>query len=179
MNGHQIVRGLGMVALAALAFAVPAEAGFPDGQGSIHLWTVPGVIRRNGMVTTFICTNIGPVAADIGVQVFDDTGTPQNDFSVAPAPGTCNGAILNVPSFGTVSIAVSGTAQLHEDCIISMGSLLNGSAKIFSNSKRVACNALVIDRANVVEDPGTGLPTGVSPSLTSLKVIRAKKQFGD
>jgi hypothetical protein len=122
------------------------------------------VIRRQGFTTTFLCTNIGRGVVDIGVHVFDATGTPLNDFSIAPAPGACNGAALNVPPGGTVSIATTGTAQLHEDCIIGMGSLRNGSARIFINSKPIARNALVIDRTNVVEDPATG-PTGKSPAV--------------
>lgn len=155
---------------------------FTDGRPAKHLWTVPGVVRRNGFATTFLCTNLDfpGTTANIGVEIFDATGTRVNNVGAAPVPpATCNGALLNVAAGSTVSIANSGTAQLHEDCIISMGSIDNGSARIVSTSSRIVCSALVMDRTNVVEDPATNTPTGVSPSVATLKLIKRSKQSGD
>lgn len=181
MKVSSFCRPVAALALAASVISPsPARAEqFTDGSTAFHLWTVPGVVRRNGLVTEVLCTNIGLAPVNIGVRFFDQQGSPINDFGAPPAPGACNGSMLGVPSYGTVSIANSGTAQLHEDCIVSMGALLNGSAKIFSNGKTIACSAFALDRDNAIEDPVSGLPTGVSPTIATLKVVKSRKQNGD
>jgi len=163
---------------------------FTDGTIPRHVYTVPGVLKKNGFVTEFLCTNLSPVGApaNIGVEVFDNTGTQLNSVSATPAPGstpvprTCddsgNGAVLNVMPGSTVTIATGGTAQMHEDCKMTMASFDNGSARIVSTASRVACSAFVIDSKNVIVD-STGMVTGRSPSAVSLKVIKKNKQLGD
>src|SRR5215470_6489888 len=108
----------GLVGLVLNASALPAGAAgdgpintplapFTDGSLGKYLWTVPGVIKKNGFVTEFTCTNLDApgTAADIGVEIFDETGTQLNNISVAAAPGACNGAMLGVPAGHTVTIA--------------------------------------------------------------------------
>ena len=175
-------RWLVFAALAASALApsgARAEV-FTDGATAFHLLTVPSAVKRNGLVTEIVCTNIGLGPVDIGVRFFDASGTALNDFGAPPPAGsTCNGATLGVPPFGSVSIANSATAQLHEDCVVSMAAVLNGAAKIFASSKTINCTALLLDRDHAVEDPASGLPTGVSPTVVTLKVMKAHKQNGD
>ena len=170
--------------LAALTSTLAASGAgaetFTDGATAFHVWTVPGAVKRNGLASEIVCTNIGSGPTDIGVRFLDATGTALNDFGVPPPAGsTCNGAVLGVPAFGSVSIANSATAQLHEDCVVTMAAVLNGAAKIFSSSKTIACTAFLLDRDHAVEDPVSGLPTGVSPTVATLKVMKARKQNGD
>ena len=177
--------------LVMLASAMPAGAAgdgplntplsaFTDGSLGKYLWTVTGVIKKNGFVTEFTCTNLDApgTLADIGVEVFDHTGTRLNDVSVAPAPGGCNGAMLGVPAGSTVTIASGNTAQFHEDCIIAIPAGATGSARIFSTSSKITCGALIADSKNVVVT-SSGAPTGVSPAVAGLKMIRKSKQQGD
>ena len=180
----QIKSGRWWFVVAALATSTlaPPRAGaevFTNGATAFHIWTVPGAVKRNGLVSEIVCTNIGLAPADIGVRFFDESGAAINDFGVLPGPGACNGAVLGVPPLGSASIANSGTAQLHEDCVVSSASVLNGAAKIFSSAKTIACTAFLLDRDHAVEDPVSGLPTGVSPTVATLKVVKARKQNGD
>src|SRR5438093_11652439 len=155
-------------------------APFTDGSLGKYLWTVPGVIKKQGFVTDFTCTNLDApgTVADIGVEIFDETGTRLNDVSVAPAPGGCNGAMLGVPAGHTVTISNGATVQFHEDCIIAVAGGTSGSARILSTSSKIVCSALIADSKNVVLTTG-GSPTGVSPSVAALKLIRKTKQQGD
>jgi len=70
-----VVAGLVMVASALPAAAAgngplntPLDA-FTDGTPGRYLWTVPGVIKKNGFVTEFMCTNLDApgTVANIGV----------------------------------------------------------------------------------------------------------------
>ena len=177
--------------LVVMASALPAGAAgdgplntplapFTDGSLGKYLWTVPGVIKKNGIVTEFTCTNLDApgTAADIGVEIFDETGTQLNNIGFAPAPGSCNGAMLGVPAGHTVTISSGATAQFHEDCIIGIPAGSTGSARILSTSSKIICGALLADSKNVVVTSG-GAPTGVSPAVTGLKMIRRNKQQGD
>jgi len=181
-----LLTGLVMVASAMPAAAAgdgpvntPLSA-FTDGSLGKYLWTVPGVIKKQGFVTDVTCTNLDApgTVADIGVEIFDETGTRLNDVSVAPAPGGCNGAMLGVPAGHTVTISNGATVQFHEDCIIAVAGGTSGSARILSTSSKIVCSALIADSKNVVLTTG-GSPTGVSPSVAALKLIRKTKQQGD
>jgi hypothetical protein len=192
MTVMRSIRRCFLASLVVLAGAPPAMAAgagplftplgsFTDGKTAKYVWTVPGALKKNGFVTEFICTSLefpGTVS-DIGVEVFDNTGTQLNNISAAPAPGACNGAVLNVPSGSTVTVATGGTVQLHEDCILGIGAFDNGSARIVSSGSHIVCSALLIDSKNVVVDPNSGTTTGISPSAVSLKVIKRNKQSGD
>src|SRR5947208_15696386 len=110
--------------LVMLASAMPAGAAgdgplntplspFTDGSFGKYLWTVPGEIKKQGFVTDFTCTNLDApgTAADIGVEIFDETGTRLNDVSVTP-PSGCNGAMLGIPTGHTVSISNGVTVRV-------------------------------------------------------------------
>ena len=178
----------GLVTLASALPAAGAGSGplntplvpFTNGTLGRHIWTVPGALKKNGFVTEVSCTNLDApgTTADIGVEFFDNNGTLLNDISVVPGSG-CNGAVLGVPAGNTRTIANSGTAQLHEDCIISMAAFDTGAARIVSTTSKIACTAVILDSRNSVLDPNTQLVTGRSPAVTTLKVIKRNKQFGD
>ena len=153
---------------------------FTDGSLGKYLWTVPGVVKKQGFVTEVTCTNLDVpgTAADIGVEIFDETGTQLNFINVAPAPGACNGAMLSVPAGQTVTIANGKTAQFHEDCIIATAGGTSGAARVLSTSSKIVCEAYLADSKNVVVTT-SGFPTGVSPAVMGLKLIRKSKQQGD
>ena len=181
-----VVAGLVVVATALPAVAAgsgplntPLDS-FTDGTIGRYLWTVPGVIKKNGFITEFMCTNLdapGSVA-NIGVEIFDNTGTQLNNINSPPPAGGCNGAILSVPAGSTVTISNGATVQFHEDCIMGIPAFDNGSARIVSTSSKIVCNALVADSKNVVVN-SSGVTTGVSPSVSSLRMIKRGKQLGD
>ena len=177
--------------LAVMVSALPAGAAgdgplntplspFTDGSLAKYLWTVTGVLKKQGFVTDVTCTNLDVpgTVADIGVEIFDETGTQLNNINVAPAPGNCNGAMLGVPAGHTVTISNGATVQFHEDCIIAIAGGTSGSARILSTSSKIACSAMIADSKNVVLTTG-GFPTGGSPSVAPLKLIRKGKQQGD
>ncbi len=83
---------------------------FPDGTVGRHIWTVPGVIKKNGWVTEFLCTSLDHpgTTAQIGVEIFDNTGTPLNNISVVPAPG----ATMSLRCFSVTSATASVMGEL-------------------------------------------------------------------
>ena len=56
------------------------------GPQALHLYTAVGVIKNNNIETVFICTNLGPGSAHIGVEVFDKTGSPGNSIATGKKP---------------------------------------------------------------------------------------------
>jgi len=158
-------------------------AAFSDAKTGKIIWLVPGVIKHNNMSTDFLCTSLESpgVNVDIGVEVFDLDGTQLNavDGSIAIAGSTCpTGAVVGVAPGNTVTIGLTGTAQLHEDCKIGFGAVAQGSARIVSTSSKIACDAIALDDKHAVADPAT-CNTCPPPVTTSLKVIKPKKQSGD
>ncbi|OLC79648.1 MAG: hypothetical protein AUH78_00125 [Gemmatimonadetes bacterium 13_1_40CM_4_69_8] len=153
---------------------------FTDGQTGKIVWIVPGVIKKTHMSTDFLCTNLDTVPIDIGVEAFDLDGTQLNklDGSISITGSTCpTGAVLAVPPGSTVTIGLTGTAQLHEDCKIEVTAIAQGSARIVSTGK-IGCDAIALDDKHVVADPAL-CSTCQPPPLTSLKLIKPKKQSGD
>ena len=80
-------------------FAAPAFAGIADsllpvlitGETTLHLYSVPGVIRYGGLSTFFSCTSTDTQTMQVGVELFGPGGgAPANDaaatsLTVAPA----------------------------------------------------------------------------------------------
>ncbi len=137
-------------AVAALVVALPASAAAP-----IQVFTVPGVINHFSLGTFFSCVNTGSVPTTVTVNVLKGDGTAAG----SGVSGTLNQDQTWV--FGT-----SVPAGLDEDTnMASPNSLYNGSAKIFSTSKAIMCNAFVAD---VTGSPPT--------SMTTLRVVGGTKQ---
>lgn len=133
-----------------------------------HVFTVPGVIKNNNIETVFSCTSLeksGTIV--VAVEVFGALGgAPLNDASTPTGDGA---ETLQVGE--TATITTGATVAFHEDEIIdSLGpaSVRNGSARIVSTSKRIACSAFIADELN--DPPG---------SMTSLTILYKQKQKGD
>ncbi|GIW40280.1 MAG: hypothetical protein KatS3mg076_0857 [Candidatus Binatia bacterium] len=157
------------------ALAVPSWGGVMDsplpelvpGSSTQHVYTVPGVVKNNNLETVFICTNLERTkTVRVAVEVFPiGGGPPLNDVSTGVGDGA-----EDVPVGATVTIATGSTAGLHETEVIgSLGpaSVKNGSARILSTSKRIACEAFAVDQLG---DP----PVVMVP----LKMI-SRRQKGD
>lgn len=152
---------------------------FTDGRAAKHVWTVIGAAKKNGIVTSISCTSLDlpGSSTDIGVEFFDDAGTELNNVSTPAGPGACNGSMLGLAAGSSVTIANGGTAQFHEDCVVGMGTFA-GSARIVSTSTKIACIALLEDSKSVIED-AAGNPTGRTPAVTRLTLVKRNKQAGD
>ena len=133
-----------------------------------HVFTVPGVIKNNNIETVFSCTSLeSSNTIVVAVEVFGALGGgPLNDASTPSLDGA---ETLQVGE--TVTITTGATVGFHEDEIIdSLGaaSVRNGSARIISTSKKIACSAFITDELN---DPPS--------SMTSLSILSKQKQNGD
>ena len=169
--------------LPALSGGAPAQLVFK----------VPGVMKVGNLDTEFTCTSLSTTSFKFAVQVFaSGGGAPLNDVT------TGNGAATLAPG-ATQTIATGATAGLHEDVVITgVGtSLRNGSARIVSESKAIACTAYVADKfgtqrcGGASTNPGAPCTSDVDctsggagscrttpDSMLELKLI-TKKQRGD
>ena len=68
---------------------------FSNGNPSVSVLEVPGVVSRNNVETVFFCTSLASTGADIGVELFDAAGVLLNSVS------SDNGAISQCPLHGT------------------------------------------------------------------------------
>lgn len=138
------------------------------GSPSRHVYTIPGVIKNNNLETVVVCTSLETANSfRFAVEVFPATGgSPLNSAGVP----TLNGADTLAPG-ETRTVGTDNTVAMHEDAVIGglpAASLRNGSARVVSESTRIACSAWVVDELN---DPPA--------SALALKVIKARKQSGD
>src|SRR5439155_20243763 len=179
--GASLLLGRGAALAAGSGPLITPLSAFTDGQTGKIVWIVPGVIKKSHMSTDFLCTNLATVPIDIGVEAFDLDGTQLSklDGSISITGSTCpTGAVLAVPPGSTVTIGLTGTAQLHEDCKIEVTTIAQGSARIVSTSSKIGCDAIALDDKHVGTDPAL-CSTCQPPPLTSLKLIKPKKQPGD
>lgn len=150
-----------------------AEAGLIDSplpvlaaeQVTLHVFSIPGVIKNNNLETVFICSSLAILPVTVAVEVFaTGGGAPLNDVN----PPSLSGVEVLAPGV-TKTITTGSTAAFHEDQTLALpaASLRNGSARIISTSKSIACAAFVTDQ---ISDP----PISMMP----LRLI-ARKQRGD
>lgn len=159
-----------MISLIALG-PLLTSAGIGDGPlptlipevKTVHVYTVPGVIKHLGLETEFICTSYATSTIRIGVEIFDRLGgAPLNNVTAG------NGA-ADLAGGETVTIGTGSTAGVHEDRVITLSaSVKNGSARIVSTSKKIDCTAFIADQVN---SPPT--------TMMSLKVLSKNKQKGE
>jgi cysteine-rich repeat protein len=124
---------------------------FSDGKAAQLVGLIPTVVKNNDVETDIICTNLGTVAVNIGLEVFDNTGALANQIALPP---TGNGEILNVPVGSTVTIGTGGTALLTENQVISgLPNLRNGSGRIVATAKNIACIAMLVDQLHEIVNP--------------------------
>ncbi len=136
-----------LLALALSVAATPSHAGIVDtplpvltvGVDTLHLYSVPGIIRSIGLATFFSCTSTDTATMRVGVEAFSSGGgAPINDAvatSVSVAPGAT--VIL-----GSVAAGISITSDL------GIGTISKGSARILATSKKLACTAFIADNGN-------------------------------
>ena len=138
---------MALMALTLTLAATTAVAGIADsplpvltaGEPTYHLYSVPGVIRFNGLSTFFSCTSTDTATMQAGVEVFGPAGgAPANDaaatsLSVAP---------------GATVIFGSGAAGISISSDIGIPGLSKGSARILATSRKLACTAFVADTGN-------------------------------
>ncbi len=142
-------------AVAALVVAATSWMQTASAASTAPLFTVPGVVNRYSLVTLFSCVNTGSVPTTVTVNVLNGDGTAAG----SGVSGTLNQDQTWV--FGT-SLAVGMDADTNMQL---SNTLYNGSAKIFSTSKAVMCNAIVLDATN-----------GTPASMTTLRVVGGTKQ---
>jgi len=163
----------GMLALPAMAGVLDSPVPDMDPSHSERvIYIIPNVIKNNNLETEFNCTNLERTTVRIGVEIFDRFGNgPLNDIS----SGVGDGA-QDVPPGGAITIGTGNTAAIHEDEVIQglPTNVRGGSARIVSTSKRIMCQAFVVDEVNV---PDFANP-GQTPAMLPLKVI-FRKQRGD
>ncbi len=158
------------------------------------LFTVPAVMKVGNLDTEFTCTSLSTGTFKFAVQVFASTGgAPLNDVT------TGNGVATLAPG-ATQTISTGGTTGLHEDVIMTgLGTTVrNGSARIVSESKAIACTAYVVDKFGTARCGGASTNPGVPctsdancvgggagscrttpDSMLELKLIPKTKQRGD
>jgi hypothetical protein len=150
---------LGVIGLVCV---VTAAQGQLDGRlpapFSHHLWTVPGVIN-NGLTTVFLCTNASSSTITVGVEVFGDAGTSNNDPAVT--------AIAIAPSVTRIFIT-KPILSFDYNAALGVGIVHHGSARILATGKGVICTALLATSA------------GTTPTtLGNLTIVKKTKQKGD
>jgi hypothetical protein len=157
--------GLLLSSTAAQAGVADSPVPFLAGSPARHIYTIPGVIKNNNLETLFMCTSMESFSVTIAVQVFAATGgDPLND--VVGGEG-----VETVAPGGTATFATGATVAFHEDDTIGTlgaASLRNGSARIIATSKRIACDAFVVDEF------------GTTPvTMAPLKILSKTKQHGE
>src|SRR5262249_62394501 len=89
---------------------------------------IPGVLSRNSVETFVACTNTGLAPVDMGVELFDQTGTRANTIANG------NGAATNVAAGGTITFSTGATALVHEDVRVILEppvlALQNGAGRV-------------------------------------------------
>ena len=162
---------LALLGLPSTSLAGVQDAPFPtfsDGKASQLALLIPTAIKINNLDTEVICTNLTPAAVDIGLEVFDQTGTRGNTI------GSGNGALLDVAPGATVTITTGQTKVIHEDKIIVLEApvidLGNGSARVVATSAQIGCVDFAVDSKHKIEAP----PSIVAPpTITPLAASAA------
>jgi hypothetical protein len=134
----------GLVATPSLGGVVDTPIPAPFTQ---HVFTVPGLPNVAGLEAFISCTNLDAVSVTVGVELFDAVGGVGND-AAATSLTLMPGQTL---AFGT-GFALNFTV----DSVI--GGLISSkySARVLSTSKKIGCNAFVMDVANA--PPTSGWP---------------------
>src|SRR5438094_953222 len=124
---------------------------FADGQPAKFVAFLPTVVSDNNLRTYVVCTNLGTTPVDVGLEVFDATGTRGNTIAAG------NGALLGVPADATVTFSTGFTVVLHEQAVITLELpvtvLGQGSGRVVATALQVACSAYAADRLHAIRDP--------------------------
>ena len=148
-----------------LALAPAARAGIADsplpvlvaGKTTLHLYSVPSVIRGAGLETFFGCTSTDTAAMQVGVEIFGGAGgSPVND-AVATSASVGPGA--------TVLFATGAAVWTGIDSDVG-GVIGHSSARILATSKKLTCTTFVADAGNA--------PPTTSWQLTIIRKLKQK-----
>ncbi len=146
---------------------------FSDGKSSVAIMTIPGVVKRGRLQTDVLCTSFESSPVNIGVEIFDSSGTLLNNVTAGA------GALLNVGPAQTVTIATSGTATFLESAFIPLSGVAQGSARVVASASGVRCNAVILDDA---VSPPVSLATlgeGTQPAAGAVPSSVPLPQFAD
>lgn len=166
LSGALLAAALSVSATSAIAG--PGDSPVPSISNSAStrvLFTVPGVIKNNGIETAIMCTSLDSTAGTMAFEIFaPEGGGPLNDVSIGVANGT-----IALPVGATVTISTGTSVGLHEDITISgLANVKNGAARILGTTTRVLCTALLVEKLG--STPAT---------MTTLKIFARRKQNGD
>lgn len=143
------------------AFAGIADSPLPElevGKSTSHLYSVPGVMGGTCFATYFSCTSMDTAPMRVGVELFFSAGgLPANDAVVSSLSVNPGATVV----FGTRSPADPGIGMQSD-----LGFISQGSARILTTSKKLACTAFVADRCNY--------PVTFMRSLTIIKGTKQK-----
>jgi len=161
-----IVGAIALLAAPTLVGAGVVDSPVPDlaGDPAKVLFYVSGVTKNNGLETVFHCTSLDSSGSyEVGVEIFSELGGPPSN-NAAGGDG-----VQSVAAGGGVTIATGATAGFHEDEVIVTvpANIRGGSARIVSTSRRLMCQAFLMEEL--------GSPPAV---MTPLRVV-AKRQNGD
>jgi len=158
-----------LIAVAALAFTVPAQVAVPAQAGvndpEVLIYRGAGVIDNGGMgltgnATAFHCTNF--------------SGVPENiRFVVRTATGTlaANSAAAAVAHLNTVTALTKDTVLFFIGIrlMLNTGSVPAGTVAIAATSINVTCTAMLVDATTMT-------PAGIKLHLTRFNPIPATEE---
>ncbi len=152
---RSVMAALGLLCLTSAASAGVVDSPLPA-PFTKHVFTVPGLASIGNLRHFFSCTNLDSVSVTIGVEHFGSLGG-----------GPCNDVVADSLSVAPGGTAVFGTGASPNMAVDSLLSSLCGhsSARILATSKKIACDAFVMDPLN--SPPTSGWP---------LRIIAKTKQ---
>jgi hypothetical protein len=111
------------------------------GVGTLHLYSVPGVIASGFLGTFLSCTSTDTATMQVGVELFAGPGGAPDNDAVATSLSVGPGATVIFGTSSAVGISISSN----------LGAFFSkGSARILATANKLACTAFVADR---VDDP--------------------------
>jgi len=128
-----------LIAVAALAFTLPAQAATTDPE--VIIYRFPGVLDDGsagqvGVATSFHCTNFSGVTETVRVVVRNFDGAIKANVA------------FSVPHLTTRTASTKSTVLYTEDQSFNTGAVNQGTAAIAATSTNVICAAMTIDAAN-------------------------------
>jgi len=127
--------------ISSVALAGIADSPLPvllAGKKTIHLYSVPLVVRYGGVGTFFACTSTDTVTMQVGVEGFPFFGGGPSNDAGADSRSVDPGA--------TVIFATGPAAGIPVDSTLPFVS--RGSARILATSKKLVCNVFMADVIN-------------------------------
>jgi hypothetical protein len=133
---------VGLILAAAPTFAGIADSPLPvltPAEKTLHLYSIPGVIRAVSLGTFFSCTSTDTAPMQVGVEIFAVNGALLNDAAASS---------LSVGPGATVMFGTSIAPGFAISSDLGAPAISKGSARVLSTSKKLICTAFVADRFN-------------------------------